>query len=114
MTTPITPIAALLQPVREIAIYQNRQLIKRQLLTKKSLIIGRRRDCDITLLDGTISSYHALILNDENDSYIEDQESTNGVYINHQKKQRHKLADGDHICIGKFQIKFSHKPLHIK
>jgi len=114
MTTPhILPQANRLKPMRELTIYHNKQIVKRLLLTKRVISLGRSRHCDITLLERTISNLHALILTDEEFSYIEDQNSTNGIYVNGTKIERCQLKDGDRICMGRFQLTFTYKPLHV-
>lgn len=115
MTTPhIIPQADRLKAMRELTIYHNKQIVKRLLLTKRVISLGRSRYCDITLLERTISSLHALILNDDEFSFIEDQNSTNGIYVNASKVDRHQLQDGDNVCMGRFQLIFTYKPLRVK
>lgn len=114
MTNPhIPPQAEQLEPMRELTIFQNKQIVKRLLLTKRVVSLGRSRHCDITLLERTISNLHALILTDEECSYIEDQHSTNGIYVNGIRTERCQLQDGDRICMGRFQLTFTYKPLHV-
>ena len=51
-----------------------------------------------------VSRIHADIIRDDDDFYIEDTRSANGLYINHTplpKGNRHRLKSGDRIALGK-------------
>ncbi|MFN5417599.1 MAG: FHA domain-containing protein, partial [Flavobacteriia bacterium] len=51
--------------------------------SSSSFIIGRDKSCDVTIDDSSISKQHAqLLIDKENNIYITDYNSTNGVYIN--------------------------------
>ena len=64
--------------------------------------IGRDKDNIIQLPGLTTSRKHARILWEDMHFLIEDTKSTNGIFINGQKCNRHVLFDGDHITIGTF------------
>jgi pSer/pThr/pTyr-binding forkhead associated (FHA) protein len=72
-----------------------------------SLRIGRGRDNDIQLEDLTVSGHHAVVevqpsdyLDNSNDVYIIDQQSTNGTVVNGRHIKRHLLKHGDVAVIG--------------
>jgi pSer/pThr/pTyr-binding forkhead associated (FHA) protein len=73
-----------------------------QLLTT----IGRHRDCDIVLDDGTVSRYHAELRRDHDRYVITDAGSLNGTYLNRRPVDHAELADGDELWIGKFRFVF--------
>lgn len=66
----------------------------------KSVTIGRRRSCEIPLLDENVSRIHAEILYSDGVHQIEDRGSTNGIFVNGQRVLRKKLMDGDLIKMG--------------
>ena len=76
-------------------------------LIDEVIILGRAKDCDIQIDDGSISSKHARLVT-EADPYfdgakiifLEDLRSTNGTELNGHKIEREKLSDGDMIKIG--------------
>jgi pSer/pThr/pTyr-binding forkhead associated (FHA) protein len=75
--------------------------------------IGRSPECDIFIDDAVVSSEHAVIEKIENpDSkeavgyYLEDQNSTNGTFLNGQKTTRQKLNHEDVIRVGWVSFKF--------
>jgi pSer/pThr/pTyr-binding forkhead associated (FHA) protein len=110
MTTPLlSDNPQHLKLMREITVRHNNQVIKHRLLSKQLITIGRDRQCDICLLDKTVSRRHAMILNDAENSYIEDLDSTNGVFVNQLPVKQQKLNDNDVISIGHFHLTFKHK-----
>ncbi len=70
-------------------------------ISKKLIYIGRsRKKCHIVLEDDDVSSIHAKIEVYGKKVFIEDLDSSNGVYLNGDKVQRVQLAKGDEILIG--------------
>lgn len=76
------------------------------LVEKKSIVIGRKSDCDIVIDDKEVSSRHAKILLNHNNLTIEDLDSVNGVFVNGAKVNKHVLVAGDNFVIGdvRFQL----------
>lgn len=75
-------------------------------VTQSRTTIGRHRDCDIVLDDGTVSRYHAELRRDHDGYVISDSGSLNGTYLNRRPVDRAELADGDELWIGKFRFVF--------
>ncbi len=90
----------------ELTISLNNQVTKRVKLTKPVYLIGRNQKCDIILPERTISSQHAKLINTGEDCFLEDTESTNGVYVNSHCIKRYLLIDKDTINIGKYKLTF--------
>ncbi|PIE01163.1 MAG: hypothetical protein CSA79_01235 [Thiothrix nivea] len=90
----------------QIIISINKQITKRIKLVKPVYVIGRHRKCDIVLPERTISSQHAKLVNSGDDCFLEDMDSTNGVYVNHRAVQQHLLMDHDIVQLGKYQLTF--------
>ena len=80
-------------------------------LNKKEILIGRLLKSDIVLDNPAISRKHAKIDLKNNDFYLSDLGSINGVFLKrHYEKRRqrvgyNKLKNGDEIWIEKFMIK---------
>jgi len=64
-------------------------------------VLGRSNEADLTFSDPTISHRHALIVEIDNEIWVEDLESRNGVYVNDQKIQENTvLKPGDSVQLG--------------
>lgn len=75
-------------------------------ITKDTMTIGRKSDCDIHLDNLAVSGHHARIVTVMNDSFIEDTNSTNGTYLNGTLIKKQQLSNNDIIKIGKHDIKY--------
>ncbi len=75
-------------------------------ITKDTMTIGRKSDCDIHLDNLAVSGHHARIVTVMNDSFIEDTNSTNGTYLNGTLIKKQPLSNNDIIKVGKHDIKF--------
>jgi diguanylate cyclase (GGDEF)-like protein len=70
-------------------------------LTDRKLIIGRGDDCEIRLVDHSVSRRHALIEQSDDGYYVTDQNSTNGTFVNDkQLDDACLLRDGDYLRVG--------------
>jgi hypothetical protein len=69
-------------------------------------IIGRTSDNDLQI-DGTyISRHHAQVVSTSEGVWIEDLNSTNGMYLNGRRIRRRRLEDGDVIKLGLHEIQY--------
>jgi Protein of unknown function (DUF3662)/FHA domain len=75
-------------------------------LTKRRLVIGRSRDCDLTLDDPNVSRRHAEVRHEDGGYWVVDLGSTNGVEVNGSRVERAELADGDQILLGRTSLTF--------
>lgn len=76
-------------------------------LVKERVTIGRQLDCEIHIDDLAVSGKHATILTFMNDSFLEDEGSTNGTYVNGTLVKKCPLKDGDAIGIGNHVLKYA-------
>src|SRR5688500_12505886 len=72
------------------------------------LVIGRSRECDITLDDPNVSRRHAELRPEDGAFWIVDLDSTNGIEVNGKRVQRAKLDHEDVIVVGKTELVFEH------
>lgn len=81
---------------------------KRIALDKDEVILGRAKDADIQIHDNFVSRKHAAIKKRRQDLafVIEDQNSTNGTFINMERQTKSVLYDQDLISIGETTFKF--------
>jgi diguanylate cyclase (GGDEF)-like protein len=65
------------------------------------VFIGRHDDCSVRNLDGSVSRHHAQIARAVGGAHVVlDMGSTNGTYVNNQRRQLATLADGDCLRVG--------------
>lgn len=76
-------------------------------LVNEITVIGRGRDCEITLLDERISRQHSEIYFDGESYLVSDLGSFNGTYLNGEMLgDTHPLEDGDQLQIGPVVLLF--------
>lgn len=73
----------------------------RQIFTRSELMIGRDPACDIPLNDDTVSNHHARVWFKNKQWWVEDENSTNGTYLNDERLEIPTiLISGDELRIG--------------
>ncbi len=75
-------------------------------LSKERITIGRKVHNDIVIDNLAVSGEHAAIVTIQNDSFLEDLNSTNGVMVNGATTKKHFLQNNDVIEIGKYKVKY--------
>jgi hypothetical protein len=66
---------------------------------------GRGADTEIFLGDVTVSRRHATFTVDDQGLHMRDEGSTNGTYVNGQRRDKARLQPGDEVIIGKFHLR---------
>ncbi len=88
--------------VGEIDIYINDEKNSIHTLASATKIGRDPSQSDIIISELIVSKLHCTIYNIENDFYIKDNDSTNGVYINNEKiESEQRIENGDVILLGK-------------
>lgn len=75
-------------------------------VTKRVVLIGRSRQCDLTLEDSNISRRHAELRQRGNEYLVVDLDSTNGVEVNGKKVKTKTLQNGDVLTLGTTRVRF--------
>lgn len=75
-------------------------------LDKQQFVVGRSRDCDITVEDPNISRRHAEIRHENGAYWIVDLGSTNGIEVNGKRVDKARLRNDDQIIIGRTSLVF--------
>jgi diguanylate cyclase (GGDEF)-like protein len=79
---------------------------QRHFLGEQPLVLGRGEDCEIRIIDHSVSRRHARIeFNGEGYKAI-DLQSTNGTFINNAPTGQTLLQDGDYLRIGNCIFRF--------
>ncbi|MBS0513047.1 MAG: FHA domain-containing protein [Proteobacteria bacterium] len=81
-------------------------VLKEIVLNKERTSIGRKANNDIQIDNLAISGQHAVITCILNDAFLEDQNSTNGTYVNGQPVKKHVLHNNDVVELGKYRLKY--------
>ncbi|MDA2928774.1 SpoIIE family protein phosphatase [Acidobacteria bacterium AH-259-O06] len=77
------------------------------------ILIGRKSDVDIVLVDPYVSRNHAKILKETEDYRLVDLKSTHGTFVNDQPIEQQVLNHGDRIRLGRLELLFATKQLDI-
>jgi adenylate cyclase len=75
-------------------------------LEKEKITLGRSKDCDVVLLDDTVSRKHAQILKTPEGFLVKDLGSHNGTFVNGSRITQHPLAHNDQMKIGGSTLTF--------
>jgi hypothetical protein len=79
---------------------------KRTVLSGSRMLIGRSRDCDITLEDPNASRRHAELRNEDGHWVVTDLGSTNGIKVNGRRVGEAVLQPGDELTLGLARLHF--------
>jgi two-component system cell cycle response regulator len=80
---------------------------KRTPLKESAYIVGRDNDADLVISRSSVSRQHSrLSVGDDGEWTLADLGSTNGTFVNEERIQVRKLADGDQLRFGDAIFKF--------
>lgn len=71
-----------------------------------TVTVGRLPDNTLQIDNPAVSSRHCRIVFDGGSYFVEDNNSTNGTYLNKQRITRAQLKHGDELTIGKHTVRF--------
>src|SRR5437773_9177352 len=77
-------------------------------VVKDLTLVGRKEDCDLRLVDKSVSKMHCVIVKTDGLLLLRDLGSTNGTRVNGQRVRRAALMPDDELTIAgfKFRIQF--------
>jgi hypothetical protein len=75
-------------------------------LSRDVVVLGRSRECDITLDDSNVSRRHAEVRRENGNWFVVDLGSTNGIEVNGKRTDRAKLEHDDRILLGRTEVTF--------
>ncbi len=73
-------------------------------LNRVLALVGRAPDCHVRLMGGSVSSYTCSLLRTPQGLWLVDLLSREGTYVNGKRVRWARLADGDHIKVGDFEL----------
>jgi pSer/pThr/pTyr-binding forkhead associated (FHA) protein len=69
--------------------------------SQPQIIIGRDTKCDVSVMDEALSAHHARLTHHHGQWWLEDLNSTNGTFLNHEKLTTPAVViTGDHFKCG--------------
>jgi diguanylate cyclase (GGDEF)-like protein len=108
--TRLTEIGAGAKPARPddacIIVIYGPELGKRLQLGTAPFEIGRSAKNDLFIDQESVSRHHARIVFDGRAYWLQDQESTNGTFLNDESVREKELRDGDQVRVGRSILKF--------
>jgi len=87
--------------IGEIDVYVNDEKINIHTLAPVTRIGRDPAQSDIVISELIVSKLHCTIFSQGERFFIKDNDSTNGIYVNHEKVSEHELKNGDTILLGK-------------
>jgi hypothetical protein len=75
-------------------------------LDGREILIGRALECAIRTEDAMVSRHHARVFPISGQYYVEDMGSSNGIYYQEQRVQRHPMRHGDAIRCGSLWLRY--------
>lgn len=87
--------------VGEIDLYVNDEKTNIHTLAPVTKIGRDPAQSDIVISELIVSKLHCIIFSQEERFFIKDNDSTNGIFVNHQKVSEQELKNGDTILLGK-------------
>ena len=79
---------------------------RRNVLSGDHVLVGRSRECDVTVSDPNVSRRHIELRRDERGWRAIDLGSTNGMKVNGRRIDQAQLSPGDRITIGVTDLTF--------
>lgn len=89
-----------------LALYIGEELAWGEPIGARGTTIGRDDENSIRLEDTKVSRRHAVVKPRDGKWFIEDLDSTNGVYVNGAKVKQAELRKGDQVHIGSYDLVF--------
>ena len=90
----------------------NDKIIKEYpIIIGESVTIGRKEANDIVIDNLAVSGFHAQVDSVSSNFVLRDLESTNGTFVNSEKKDIHNFRHNDVVMIGKHELVFDSSDL---
>ncbi|HRX85937.1 MAG TPA: rhomboid family intramembrane serine protease [Phycisphaerae bacterium] len=72
--------------------------------------VGKAENAHLRLLSSAVSRRHCRLVQIDRGWRVEDQGSTNGLFVNNRRVKGHNLLHGDVVRIGDFELHYSYEP----
>ncbi|MBT8084949.1 MAG: AAA family ATPase [Woeseia sp.] len=92
------------KPLYRVVIREDGKTISEHEIGPGRVVIGRAPDNEIYIKSRFVSRHHAQIVSDEQQSYVQDLNSTNGIFMGKRRVKKHVLQDGDVVSVGVHEL----------
>jgi type II secretory pathway predicted ATPase ExeA len=93
-------------PVARLVLSLKGETVNESYVVPGRLVIGRTSHNDLQIESKFISRHHAQVITTVEGSWVEDLNSTNGVYVRGKRVRRHRLQEGDVVKIGMHDLAY--------
>lgn len=93
-------------PLGTLVVTAGEQIGERFDINQDHILIGRASDCDVRVQDPAVSRRHARLRLAQGQWFIQDQNSSSGLYVNGARVSAARLSPGDVIRIGQTELRF--------
>lgn len=94
------------QGLGTILVNCNGKLLRRYVVSRRKVLVGRAPHNDIVLDSKWVSRHHAIIVCDTDHASLVDINSTNGMTVNSREVRQQVLRHNDIVVIGDFRLKY--------
>src|SRR5215211_2161659 len=94
-------LAAQKKPAITLSIKTEQGKESKRQFSQPQIMIGRDTKCDVSMMDEALSAHHARLTYHHGQWWLEDLNSTNGTFLNHEKLSTPAVViTGDHFKCG--------------
>ena len=72
----------------------------------QAIKIGKSEEAELRLRAPSVSRYHSRLVPGQYGWRVEDNNSTNGLYVNGKRAKGHNLLDGDLVRVGEYELRY--------
>ena len=90
--------------VTRIQVHSDGEVVSEQTFPMGRIIVGRSPDNEIYIRSKFVSRHHAQLISDDDGCFIEDLNSTNGVFLGEKQIKKYRLRSGDKVSVGVHEL----------
>jgi len=93
-------------PAGRLVLTLNGSKVQETYLVPGRIFIGRTADNDLQVESKYVSRHHAQVITTAEGSWLEDLNSTNGVFVHGRRVRRHRLQEGEVLKLGMHELAY--------
>ena len=95
-------------PVGRLVLTLKGSKVQEFYLVPGRLFVGRTADNDMQIESKYVSRHHAQVITTTDGTWLEDLNSTNGVFVRVRRVRRHRFLEGDVVKLGMHELAYFH------